>query len=287
MSTLSELVGLSGEERAQKDTFVDAILEGLENVGKPPVNGVAGGVEMAVSRDIQARRLPPNLRIPSRRRPIEYVRTIYGATRSVRLAAQALFCPGGWTSSGGSFKLAEDNKFEIGDVLQKVLDERGNARFLEVGGGYAGLYGREEEEGYEAKGIGKLVQRFHDQLGATVDIHFTNLTAWHKDLPEGVREHGGFVASTIQNLEKEGVNPEEVDIVYSQCAAYFDTNIDVFIGQASRLLRRSENGGYLVFNGKTEEDQKILAAAEQNGLELASKKEIGGMNGTLYIFKKV
>lgn len=286
MSKLPEFIGLSSEERDQKTEFVNTILEGLGSVGIEVDEILASEVEMAVHRDIQARRLPPNLRIPSRRNMIAYFQTIYNATGSAALAIQAFLSPGSWTSSGGTFKLAEDNKFEIGDVLQRVLTENGNARFLEVGGGYAGLYGR-EQEGYEAKGVGKLVQRFHDQLGTTVDIHLTNLTAWHKDLPAGVREHGGFVASTIQNLEKEGVNPEEVDVIYSQCAAYFDMNIDIFIAQASRLLKRSKKGGYLVFNGKTEEDQKILAAAEQNGLELASKKEIGGMNGTLYIFKKI
>lgn len=286
MSELPDVLGLSKEERTQKTDFVNAILEGLGSIGIKVDATLASEVEMAVHRDIQARRLPPNLKIPSRKNIVAYFQTIYKATGSIASAIQSFFSPGSWTSSGGSFKLAEDNHFEIGDVLQRALDENGNARFLEVGGGYAGLYGR-EQEGYEAKGIGKLVERFHDQLGTTVDIHFTNLTAWHKDLPAGVKEHGGFVASTIQNLEREGVNPEEVDIIYSQCAAYFDMNIDVFIAQASRLLKKSENGGYLVFNGKTEEDQKILAAAEQNGLNLASKKEIGGMNGTLYIFKKI
>lgn len=279
-------LALSQPEREQKEFCVGKILGGLSRVGIQITPELEEEINMSVHRDLQARRLPPNVKIPSRRNVFAYLKTMYQARGSVYDAIHSLMAPGGWTSSGGSFKLAENNEIDLDIIIEKILEENGKAGFLEVGAGYAGLYGREQEE-YSPKGVGTLAERFRDQIGATLEIHLTNLTNWHSDLPEGIKEHGGFIASTLDGLGEEGVEEGSIDIAYSQCAAYFDKNIDIFIAQVSRLLRSSENGGYLIFNGKTEEEEKIMTAADQNGLKLERKKVIGGMNGTLFIFKKI
>ncbi len=283
---ITDRLALSPDERAQKESCVGKILKSLGKVGINVTQHIEEEVDMAVHRDLQARRLPPNVKIPPRRQIFDYLKTMYQARGSVYDAIHSLMSPGGWTSSGGSFKLAEENGIQVDELIRQILEENGKAGFLEIGAGYAGLYDR-EKEGYEPKGVGKIVSEFRDKLGGTLSVHLTNLTGWHEDLPEGIREHEGLIASTIETLTDEGVKEDDIDVVYSQCAAYFDANVDLFIEQAARFLKHSNAGGYLIFNGKTEEDEKITRAATASGLELKNKKVIGGMNGTLYIFKKL
>src|SRR3989338_409042 len=70
-------------------------------------------IDMGLYRDIQAQRLPPNVKVPSRKKPIEYVNTMYKNTGNLKTSLVSLFSPGSWTSSGGSFKLAEDADYNI------------------------------------------------------------------------------------------------------------------------------------------------------------------------------
>lgn len=278
-------LALNAAERQNHADSTSRIVNDMSDIGIIVTDEHRNEIDMGVMRDIQARRLPPNTRVPRRKNILAYLMTVTKATGSISTAIRCLLSPGSWTSSGGTHTLAEQNGKPIDALMTDIHDAEGEANFLEVGGGYAGLHGR-GKEGYEAKGVGKLVEHFRDALGSAVNIHFTNLSRWHKDLPKGVNEHAGFIGSTIGRLAEKGVNPEEIDVIYSQCAAYFDMNIDIFIEQASRLLRKSEKGGYLIFNGKTEEHDKIMRTAEENGLRLENSKVIGGMNGTLYIFKK-
>ncbi|MFA6550460.1 MAG: hypothetical protein WCT36_03850 [Candidatus Gracilibacteria bacterium] len=285
MEDLINRLALSEEEDVAHRQYCAKVLKQMEDVGITPDQIDRKETDMGVMRDIQARRIPPNTRVPARRNILSYLQTITNATGSLGTAIRCLLSPGSWTTSGGSHKLATDNGIPLQDVLEGVIEDQGSARFLEVGGGYAGLQGM-EKEGYEPKGIGELIAHFGDRVGATLDIHFTNLSQWYKDLPKGVTEHAGFIGSTLKKLEKEGIDLGSVDVIYSQCAAYFDRRITMFIEQSATILKSSKNGGYLIFNGKTEEDAAIMQTAEKNGLVLERKKVLGGMNGTFYIFKK-
>src|SRR3989344_1597331 len=75
---------------------------------------------LGVCRDVQAQRLPPDVSVPSRKNPLGYLKAIYENTGSARLAFLSYLSPGAWTSSGGSFKLAEDAGISIPDfILEK------------------------------------------------------------------------------------------------------------------------------------------------------------------------
>lgn len=285
MDALNRLA-LSQDERAAHSFYTDRILAGLESAGIQPVEADRREASMGVMRDVQARRIPPNTKVPARRDVLRYLDTVSEATGSFGTALRCLMSPGSWTTSGGTHKLANDHGTPLHTLLEEVHTEQGRARFLEVGGGFAGLHGREKLD-YQPKGIGEIIEHFGDRVGFTMEIHFTNLSQWHRDLPVGVYEHAGFIGSTIGNLSKRGeVLNGSVDVMYSQCAAYFDRRIGVFVEQAARLLRRSNKGGYLIFNGKTEEDAIIREAAAKNGLLVIASKVLGGMNGTFYILKK-
>lgn len=278
-------LALSPDERAAHAFYAQSILRRMDQAGIKPDTEDAEQMHMGVMRDIQARRIPPNTRVPARRDVLNYLQTVTRATGSFTTAVRALLSPGSWTTSGGSHKLAHDNDIPLAPLMSDIHDNQGNVRFLEVGGGYAGLHGRERQE-YEPRGVGELIAHFGDKVGATVDIHVTNLSQWHKNLPQGLQEHAGFIGATLGELTKDGVAPESVDIIYSQCAVYFDRRIGTFIEQAAKLVRKSERGGYLIFNGKTEEDETITEAAAANGFALERKKVLGQNNGTFYIFRK-
>jgi len=228
--------------------------------------------EMGVYRDIQAQRLPPNVKIPSRKKPFSYVKTIYNNTNNLGLTFLSYLSPGSWTSSGGSFKLAEDNGYDITKIILDIEKEKGNAKLLEIGAGYAGFKSKEE------KGIKKLANVAQDKLGNSVFAYFTNLTKWHNDLPKGVLEYPGYTARDIKFLKDELGN---VDLIYSQCAAYFEPKINEFVKGAELLLNKC---GLLIFNVDQYKEKEMLKNVDK--LVFENKFFIGGSNGTLYIFKK-
>ena len=155
-------------------------------------------VLMSVKRDLQAKRIPPNARIPSRlQHPFGYVKKSHENGLRWFDAARSYFAPGSWTSSGGSFKLAEDAGYNIASILTAISRKNPRAVFLEIGAGYAGF------KSGRLVGINKLVQVAGSELGNRIHIHFTNLTPWHANLPDGVTEHPGYVARDINHLENE------------------------------------------------------------------------------------
>ncbi len=277
-------LGMVSQEKEKKMASLDKLFGNVAAAGIQITPDLKSQLEMGVERDIQAQRIPPNVKVPSRRNIPVYLKTMYGIRKSLPFAFKSLFSSGSWTSSGGSFKLAEDNGMLIDELLGKIAIENDQANLLEVGAGYAGLYGKESQE-YTPRGIGKLMKKFGSQLGITVNAHFTNLTTWHESTSKGITEHWGHIASTIGQLEKEGIEKGSIDVIYSQCAAYFDQHPELFIEQSSRLLRRTSAGGYLIFNGKTEHNHLIVKTARKNGFDAVGLINLGGMNGTLYIFK--
>ncbi|KUM26309.1 hypothetical protein AU467_22450 [Mesorhizobium loti] len=46
---------------------------------------------------------------------------------------------GAWTSSGGSFRLAEQLGFDLGQEAESRLRAKGSLQYLEVGGGWVGM----------------------------------------------------------------------------------------------------------------------------------------------------
>lgn len=237
-------------------------------------------LNLAVARDIQARQLPPNVPVPSRRRPVSFVSTVYGATGSARVALTALFRAGSWTSSGGSFRLAE----AIGiDVLTLVADgiERGGFTLLEIGGAWAGFHPRQVDAA--SLSLAQLARQHRPELGRRLRLHFTNLTQWHQSLPVGVTEHPFVTAAGLSITAARGIEPASVDLVYSQAAAYFEPDIRSFVEAASGLLRP---GGLLAFNYPPEVDPEIRLAASIYELDLTRSTLLGGMNGRVALLTK-
>jgi len=233
-------------------------------------------INLGVCRDIQAQRLPPNTPVPSRiRHPIEYLKLMHSLTGDILTTLSSYLTPGSWTSSGGSFKLAEDHNINLKQYLKDMIQKNGNAVFLEIGAGYAGMANH-------TSGIGKLADDFAPALGKEAEMHFTNLTKWHELLPVGVYEHAGLCARDISKLNDQDI--DKVDVVYSQAATYFETELPQFINSISSLLNI---GGRLVFNYPNERDDELRDLATRNGLELERTVLLGGCNGRLYVFDKI
>jgi len=237
-------------------------------------------IRLGIFRDQQARMLPPNIKVPSRKRFLRYFSTIYSHSGSITQAIKSLFKPGSWTSSGGSFKLASDIGLNFEEILEETSAEYGSANFLEIGAGLGGFH-KCEQSNYSS--IKSLYDNLCLQKHLDVTFHFTNLTKWHNELPTRVIEHPGVLGSTVSIL---AMQCNRFDVVYSQCAVYFDPNIVSFIRQISELVRPSTKGGLVVFNAKTIDADDIRTAAERALLETILSKDLGGMNGTLLVFRK-
>jgi len=247
----------------------------LKSFLEEPNSRLEREINLGVCRDIQAQRLPPNTAVPSRlRHPVQYLKLMHSLTDDVLTTIGSYLTPGSWTSSGGSFKLAEDNSIDLKQYIDDAVQRNGNATFLEIGAGYAGM-------ATKTSGIGKLTDDLAPVLGKDVELHFTNLTKWHNLLPVGVYEHAGLCARDVARLSDQDI--EGVDVVYSQAATYFETELPQFINSISSLLNI---GGRLVFNYPNERDDELRNLAVRNGLELERTTLLGGCNGRLYVFEK-
>ncbi len=231
---------------------------------------------MSIERDIQAQRLPPNIKVPSRKKPLAYLKVVHDNIGSWSLAIRSYLVSGSWTSSGGSFKLAEESGYDIAKLILDIESKNGSATFLEIGAGYAGFRSK------SPIGIKKLVELYEPKLGKTIHIHFTNLTDWHSTLPKGVTEHAGFTAQDIKFLSEDGFKIP-VDVIYSQCAAYFEFEIGEFAVSSAEMLNKN---GYLIFNAPHQKEEAIIARTEKKNIILEKRVEFGGENGNLYVFRK-
>ena len=63
---------------------------------------------MGVNRDLQAKKMRPNVPVPSRRKVIPFLKMMHQETGSMLKAILAFGFDGPWTSSGGSFRLARE-----------------------------------------------------------------------------------------------------------------------------------------------------------------------------------
>ena len=268
------VLGFTNQEYANGRQYAETIISRI-NPANPNYSILEREANMGVRRDIQAQRLPPNVRVPSRRKPVKYLKTVHDHTGSWPLAARSYFSPGSWTSSGGSFKLADDAGYDLSNIMLDIVQQNGTATLLEVGAGYAGF------KSESPAGIRKLVDAAGDQIGKNIQVHFTNLTKWHEQLPKGVAEHPGYVARDVGLLQQEGVR--SADVIYSQCAAYFEPELEKFVAGSARLLNKN---GYFIFNGPTAKHQVIVQTARESELKLEKQVELGGQNGNLYVFRK-
>ncbi|MFH1642662.1 MAG: hypothetical protein ABIC04_07250 [Nanoarchaeota archaeon] len=270
----SIIKGLNKEESEKFDRCLAKIKGNLDHTD-PDFSDLKKETIMGVYRDIQAQRLSPNVKVPSRKKPISYLKTIYGETGSLMLAIRSYLSSGSWTSSGGSFKLAEHLGYDILDIVNDIHKKKGRVGYLEVGAGYAGF------RSDSPIGIKKITDSFSSDLGKTVDIYFTNLTNWHDSLPEGVKEFSGLAARDIDKLLEEGIR--KVDVIHSQYGAYFEKKIDQFFSAAGKLLNQ---GGYLIFNAPIDQGGLILKESARNGFCLEKSLDFNGETSTLYAFRK-
>lgn len=259
---------------------VESIIDDYVCIHGEATDSLEREVRLGMFRDQQAKMLPPNIKVPSRKRVLKYLSTIYSHSGSITLAIKSLFKPGSWTSSGGSFKLASDIGLNFEEILEETSEEYGSASFLEIGAGLGGFHRSERSDHGSIK---SLYDKLCVQKQLDVTFHFTNLTKWHNELPTKVFEYPGVLGSTVSILAPRC---NRFDVVYSQCAVYFDPNIVSFIRQISELVRPSTKGGLVVFNAKTVDVERICIAAERSFLESVLSKNLGGMNGTLLVFRK-
>ena len=190
---------------------------------------------MGVNRDLQAKKMRPNVPVPSRRKVIPFLKMMHQETGSMLKAILAFGFDGPWTSSGGSFRLAREIGFDIAHYAKNIHHKNGK-------------------------------------------VTFTNLTPWHASLPKGVTEHPYVTAAGLGALENRGVQAGEVDIIYSQAAAYFEQDYTAFLRSAARLLKED---GVLIFNHDPVLASAMDEVAWEHGLRLVRRKQMGGMNGAI------
>ncbi len=236
---------------------------------------------MAIKRDLQAKRLRPNVPVPSRRNPVAFYRTMVRETGSVGQAIAAFAHDGAWTSSGGSFRLATTMGIDIYEEAERFLELKQRFTFLEIGAAWAGF--RTPISRHKCNDIASMSDVFADEMGQRVFLHFTNLTPWHEALPEGVYEHPYVTAAGLRLLERQGVARGSVDIIYSQAAVYFETDHASFMTSAGRLL--SEDG-VLIFNHRPEIAAELDGLAAQMGLLPSKRMHLEGMNGDVVRYQR-
>ncbi|MCZ8547905.1 hypothetical protein OOJ09_27315 [Mesorhizobium qingshengii] len=256
------------------------ILRNLEAIGYEPDEAAWRSIRMGVKRDLQAHRLRPNVPIPSRRNPVRYLKAMFRETGSIYDTLVSFLHDGTWTSSGGSFRLAEQLGFDLVHEANRRLQADGTLRYLEVGGGWAGL---KSPASGSSRDIAGLAKHFERDLGQSVFLHFTNLTQWHADLPKGIFEHPYVTAAGLPVLDTQGIPPGTVGILYSQAAAYFETDVKSFLAAAAALLCP---GGLLIFNLRPEYVGLVSDCAGTGGLTMRKSCDLGGMNGVVVAFEK-
>ncbi|TIX93134.1 hypothetical protein [Rhizobium sp. P44RR-XXIV] len=257
-----------------------SILSNFQAIGYEPAGPAWRSISMAVKRDLQAQRLRPNVAVPPRRNLIKYLDVMFRETGSLRQTLSSLLHSGTWTSSGGSFKLADVLAFDFLHEADERLKSGETFRYLEIGGGWAGFRTKPPARSVNVAGLAKHLGQ---HLGRQAFLHITNLTPWHTELPEGVIEHPFITAAGLSALETQGIPRGTFDIIYSQAAAYFEPDLGSFVAAASSLLR---DGGILIFNFRPEDSGTVLGCAGASGLILRKSVNAGGMNGVVIAFEK-
>ncbi|EFE53637.1 hypothetical protein PROVRETT_07481 [Providencia rettgeri DSM 1131] len=236
---------------------------------------------MGINRDLQAKKLRPNVPVPSRRNVLPFLKMMYKETGSIFKALKSFTTDGPWTSSGGSFRLAKEIDFDIPLHIKETHKINGEVTYLEVGAAWAG-FNFNNSDSHELN-ISGLAKSLNAELGKSIFFHFTNLTPWHKKLPNGVIEHPYITASGLRALENRGLTLGNVDIIYSQAAVYFEQDFTTFICNAARLLKE---GGVLIFNHEPKIADAMDKVAQQQGLRLMKRKHVGGMNGDIVYYSR-
>lgn len=274
MECLTDLMnkfGLSKEEFIKYSIFVESLVH-QDDLG----HKYKDEIKMGVLRDIQAQRLPANIKVPPRREVFNYLSRIKEVTGSNYLALLSFLSPGSWTSSGGSFKLARDSGIDLEKILIQRLASQEDVSFLEIGAGYAGSQ-------LDNDGVFGLKNSSNLEVGKNTHLYFTNLTNWFEteDLPDGIEEKPGILARNIGILEGE---IPKLDLVYSQCATYFEPNVFGFLGGLSQMLKL---GGQAVFNVQNANAEIIEKRALNFGLKIIDEIIPGNTdNGILYHLEK-
>ncbi|MDW5500041.1 MULTISPECIES: hypothetical protein [Enterobacterales] len=236
---------------------------------------------MGINRDLQAKKLRPNVPVPSRRQLLSYLKLMRKETGSMLKAILAYGFDGPWTSSGGSFRLARELGFEIPQHIRQVHHKNGSVNYLEIGAAWAGYHPESPVQHEES--VAGLAKAFRPLLGQSIRLHFTNLTPWHQALEEGVTEHPWVTASGLPLLEQRGLAAGSVDIIYSQAAAYFEQDFTAFLQGAAKLLRQD---GVMLFNHEPNYATEMDDVAWECGLRMVRRRQLGDMNGAVVRYQR-
>ncbi|WP_422367489.1 hypothetical protein [Pelagibius sp.] len=241
-------------------------------------------IRLSVKRDLQAQKLRPNVPVPPRRKLFAYLRTMHLETGSWYRALTSLLHSGSWTSSGGSFRLADLLGVSMIELTEEVLRQQGHLVFLEIGAGWAGF--GNDTAAAKPQGLAALANHYSEHLAKSVTLHFTNVTRWHDPhcLPEGVREHPYITAATLVALEPRELSARSVDVIYSQAAAYFEPDQKRFLEGAAQLLKSE---GILIYNYDEALNEAVAQAARTLNMAIEKRRHLGGMNGTIVAFRKM
>ncbi len=257
----------------------EALARNFHLAGYEPDEQTWLNLKKGVKRDLQARKLRPNVAVPPRRNIIAYLGTMRRETGSSLRALHSLLHDGSWTSSGGSFLLAERLGYDFNKMIADHMEREEPFRFLEVGGGWAGF----KSDSQENRDIAGLRRSFAENLDVKLHLHFTNLTPWHSSLPKGVKEHPFVTGASLSIVQSQGCLPGTVDVIYSQAAVYFEPDIGRFFRNAEALLKP---GGLLIFNHPESAEGLLADMAKKHKLVLKNKIEMGGMNGIVVAYEK-
>ena len=255
----------------------------FESVSYDPSPNVRRGIAIGIKRDLQAKTLRPNVKVPSRRNLAAYLRTMYRETGSLRQTFASVLHPGSWTSSGGSFRLAEMVHFDLPSHCMRIARNQGSLSMIEVGAGWAGFHPAKADD--MIRDIAGLSNYFASERGIDVSLHFTNLTQWHdpSELPDNVIEHPYVTAASLSYLGQTCIAPGSVDVIYSQAAAYFEEDQEAFLSAAANLLKPE---GMLFYNHRSDLSDGISIIARNQQLSLEERIAVGGMNGDVSRFKR-
>ncbi|MGE2082644.1 hypothetical protein [Enterobacter asburiae] len=185
---------------------------------------------MGVNRDLQAKKMRPNVPVPSRRKVIPFLKMMHQETGSMLKAILAFGFDGPWTSSGGSFRLAREIGFDIAHYAKNIHHKNGESH---LPGNWCRLGGFSALRNVPA--IRRRFPGFPGSSGSNLGKAYscTSLIS-HRGMhrcQKAWTEHPYVTAAGLGALENRGVQAGEVDYYLLPGSGLFRTGLHGFPSQ--------------------------------------------------------